>query len=71
MQVKGAHTSARAGQMGHSDSDSDLDLDLHPCVNLRVEVSRGRLSPRHLRIRDYAGVSGWYLRLPSDRGTAG
>ena len=71
MQVKGARISAKAGEMGRSDSDSDSDLDIRPCLNLRVQVLRGRLSPRHLRIRDHPGVSGWYLRLLSDRGTAG
>ena len=65
MQVKGARISAKAGEMGRS------DLDIRPCLNLRVQVLRGRLSPRHLRIRDHPGVSGWYLRLLSDRGTAG
>ena len=58
--VNGGRTSARVGR-----SDSQWDSNLRSLrLNLRVQVAHRSLSPRRLRIRGCAGVSGWYL---SDR----
>jgi hypothetical protein len=65
--VQVGRISARAGELGRS-WDSYLESDLRRRLLIpRVQVPRLSLSPRHLRIRDPAGVSGWYLRLLFDK----
>jgi hypothetical protein len=70
----GTSARGRVGEQGrsneHSDSGSDSGWEsvLRPRhLELRLQVPHRSLSPRRLRIRGHAGVSGWCLRLLSDK----
>ena len=58
------------GELGRSNAHSDLGWEsvLRPRhLKPRLQVPHRSLSRRHLRIRGRAGVSGWCLRLLSDK----
>jgi hypothetical protein len=58
------------GELGRSNahSDSEWETDLRPRhLKPPLQVPHWSLSPSRLRIRGRAGVSGWCLRLLSDK----